>query len=547
MHPLLSGWIIAIAIGIPAFAILGLLLFLLLSRFPHKRSLLITLAIMVLFSGDTAKKILASYQHLFLPDDPKYFDATFPLTNVLLSLAVGVLLYFFVLYVAKKLRAIPSDDRDNAPTALLNTLVISVLGLSFFVVISVFITIPYLSEVSKPSVYTQQMLDSTLDKIADQGLVFQAPPVGPAFLAGDSLRPTHTSPDLKKYIDEERVQVNTLIARRANAVGLLIAFSASYKQNEAFVMQKLGRDFGSASQNIRRNKADLFGKAVDGFVLYRKKAMDAYNQALSMLKTADVVDSAEISLFFENMEPETAAAAPLVRDSVIRQLAMINFTPYPDTIAFQSELPVIQGSNRDGSEWGIFGLMSQYLINTESSEMVLLMGMLGFGLLGASLSSFEAAESDRNIFETFRSKPLVKNFGYVLARGCGAAIAVYLCTKAGLAVFTMGSATSTDNASSYMLLLTCFVGSIYSDKVWKTISNSIGIGSSAPAADDGVSAESSPVGGNTNPPSEDNVAPPADAPADALTDAPTDPADAHQRALNDDTHDAALPSPESGA
>jgi hypothetical protein len=500
-------WARIAALAVPGAAILALIAFFILARPHHRKSLVITAAIMILFSGDTAKKILAFYQYLFHTGNPvAVADVSFPLTNLLLSVAIGILLYFFVVYVAGKFRSIPEDARDNAPTALLNTLVISVLGLSFFVVISVFITIPYLSEISKPSIYTQQMLDSTLDKIADQPLEFTLPPrETPPFLAADTLPHRRISPAMNKYVDAEVIQVNALMARRANAVNNLIGFASAYKQNEAFAMQKLSRDFASASQDIRRNKPELFGKAVDAFVLFRKRAVDGYSQALSMLRTADVVDSAEVNMFFKNMAPEPGNPQ-VVRDSVIRHLRLISFTPYPDTIAFQSELPSIQPSNHDGSEWGIFGLMSQYLINTESSELVLLMGMLGFGLLGASLSSFEAAERDRNIFETFRSKPLVKNFGYVLARGCGAAIAVYLCTKAGLAIFTMGSATSSDNASSYMLLLTCFVASIYSDRVWTMLSDSLAPVTREPAPD--VSA---PQGGSQ--PSTDAVPPAPRSPA----------------------------------
>ena len=42
---------------------------------------------------------------------------------------------------------------------------------------------------------------------------------------------------------------------------------------------------------------------------------------------------------------------------------------------------------------GFFGFMAKYLIKTQSSELVLLMGMVGGGLLGASLLSFQQMDS----------------------------------------------------------------------------------------------------------------------------------------------------------
>lgn len=534
-------WARIISIAIPSLAIIGLLAFLIFSHSHHKKSLLVTLAIMVFFSGDTSQRMFTFYQYLFsTPSVSHQIAKEFPLAYTLLWSSIGILLYFFVSYVARKFREIPPDDGDNAPTTLLNTLVISVLGLSFFLVISVFITIPYLAEINRPSVYSQHMLDSTLYTMAADTLVFAPPASPPANISGKTSFDSHGSPQLKRSIDKEKTKITELVARRTNAVAHLAKFSGDYKHYEAFATENLSREFASASRNIRTSRPDLFVQAVDAFSLYRKRAMDAYNQTLSMIYVADTINSAELDLFIKGLEPNPQSS-PTVRDSAIQQLAEVNFVSYPDSGVFPFQQPDIMVSNGDGSEWGIFVLISQYLIKTQSSELVLLVGMLGFGLLGASLSSFVTAEDNRNLFETFRSKPLVDNFGYVLLRGFGAAIAVYLCTKAGLAIFTMGSATSSDNASSYMLLLTCFMASIYSDRVWTTLSNSLT--TSSPKPDDAPAGAPPPgaptVGGKDNPPPGNNFSqttagdamtnpPEVYNPNDINNEAPKDPPPYHQ-------------------
>ena len=86
-------WARIAALAVPGAAILALIAFFILARPHHRKSLVITAAIMILFSGDTAKKILAFYQYLFHTGKPvAVADVSFPLTNLLLSVAIGILL-----------------------------------------------------------------------------------------------------------------------------------------------------------------------------------------------------------------------------------------------------------------------------------------------------------------------------------------------------------------------------------------------------------------------------------------------------------------------
>ena len=100
-----------------------------------------------------------------------------------------------------------------------------------------------------------------------------------------------------------------------------------------------------------------------------------------------------------------------------------------------------------------------WLIQLSSMSLTLVAGMLGFGLLGAAISSIVRDRKGRAANE-----PLVKDLSGLLIRGMSATVVVYLAVKGGLAIFT---GTSAPEPNAYVLLLTCFVASVFSDDVWK--------------------------------------------------------------------------------
>jgi hypothetical protein len=158
------------------------------------------------------------------------------------------------------------------------------------------------------------------------------------------------------------------------------------------------------------------------------------------------------------------------------------FTTYNRFFIESNTVPYIPTYIKNGSEWGIFGFLANYLIKTQSLELVLLMGMFGFGLLGASLLSFRRIKINGDFMSVLKTEPLIQNFGYVLARGLGAALVIYLATKGGLAIFSPGATTTDTNG--YILLLTCFVGAVYSDKVWSSVRKSLKLTEDQPPSKD---------------------------------------------------------------
>ncbi|HEY7767396.1 hypothetical protein [Longimicrobium sp.] len=111
-----------------------------------------------------------------------------------------------------------------------------------------------------------------------------------------------------------------------------------------------------------------------------------------------------------------------------------------------------------------FAALSGWLRTQQSLELASIIGMLGFGLLGAAASTVVRAPRTR----TRRSR-LGDNLTQLVVSGTTAAFATYLAVKGSLAV------VSTDGAepNPYVLLLTCFVASVYWEDAWERVRSAV--------------------------------------------------------------------------
>jgi|GEM_PF-4400440 len=111
-----------------------------------------------------------------------------------------------------------------------------------------------------------------------------------------------------------------------------------------------------------------------------------------------------------------------------------------------------------GSDLGPLGWSMQWLLKAESLPLALIVGLLGFGLLGATISSLVRQSVARPLSEPAYAADIPG----VVTRGVGAAIVVFLAAYGGLAIF--GSTDAQPNA--YVVLFICLVGAVFSDEVW---------------------------------------------------------------------------------
>jgi len=131
---------------------------------------------------------------------------------------------------------------------------------------------------------------------------------------------------------------------------------------------------------------------------------------------------------------------------------------YFDTDNYSIHIPSVP---TPGDDLGIFKGIAQWLIKPSSMALVLIVGMLGFGLFGAVISTFVRETS--NTEEYNKDAIIIKDITGVIIRGISAAIVIFLGVKGGLAIFSSGEG----EPNPYALFFTCLVGAVYSEKIWE--------------------------------------------------------------------------------
>jgi hypothetical protein len=110
-----------------------------------------------------------------------------------------------------------------------------------------------------------------------------------------------------------------------------------------------------------------------------------------------------------------------------------------------------------GTEWGWLGESASWLIKPNSPDLVLIIGMFGFGMLGAAISCFVNIAP-----RTKQNQPLIEDLHIVIIRGFSAAIVIFLATKGGIAIINNGN----NNPNPHVLFFTCLVGAVFSERIW---------------------------------------------------------------------------------
>jgi hypothetical protein len=128
----------------------------------------------------------------------------------------------------------------------------------------------------------------------------------------------------------------------------------------------------------------------------------------------------------------------------------------------------------------LFGRATRWLLWTESRDLALIVGLLGFGFFGALASSFirraqaparsGRVESEGDTAEmtssSGRGRESLANLDLIvpaLIRGVAAAVLIFLAVAGGIAVFTRAD----PEPNPYAVFLACFIASVFSEDVWE--------------------------------------------------------------------------------
>ncbi len=117
-----------------------------------------------------------------------------------------------------------------------------------------------------------------------------------------------------------------------------------------------------------------------------------------------------------------------------------------------------------GESLGYVGKMTGWLLDTDSSPLVIIIGLVGFSLLGATVSRVVRLGASDGLAGLEISDLL-----RVVAGGVTAAMLVFLAAYGGLAVLGETEA----NPNPYVIFSFCLVGAIFSERVWLWAEDSI--------------------------------------------------------------------------
>jgi len=151
------------------------------------------------------------------------------------------------------------------------------------------------------------------------------------------------------------------------------------------------------------------------------------------------------------------------RDSFVNEqkrlrLSMAVYYPSTDYLSGENYVPA-PSAPEAGEELGIFKPLVQWLLKPDSMALVLIVGMIGFGLFGATISTFvkeKVAKKNKHGY-------IITDITGVVVRGTSAAIVIFLAVKGGLSVF----AQNNTDPNPYALFFTCLVGAVYSERIWE--------------------------------------------------------------------------------
>ena len=104
--------------------------------------------------------------------------------------------------------------------------------------------------------------------------------------------------------------------------------------------------------------------------------------------------------------------------------------------------------------------ISNFVVRDESQTLAILVGLIGFGLLGAVIGTFGRSSNAPDL--TTRTE-IINNIYTTIIKSFSASILTYLSIKGGISVLTSNAENYTN---PYFVLFVCFIAAVYSEDIW---------------------------------------------------------------------------------
>jgi hypothetical protein len=368
-------------------------------------------------------------------------------------------------------------------------LFISLFSLSLFLSISAIVTLPWLEQEKSPEVINKAKLEQRLNEISLDKSTFDSkfpaslPKADSALLvikdlvnknSGDVLeQDLKLSSSAKKgyWISKKKnwdIQLSGINAFLKTVSDEIKNNDSNWLRSRNIALQtqsQLIKDFasrydiGMLTAMSPQERSLSFGRFVSAQTFYVNGYSDYLNQYLSYRERIIKQLITDANSFKEDLSRER----DLLKDSTNYSIPYLgremigHYQPYEPYLPMPSIDNFSFDNNDIGFSWGPFGWIAKWLIKAGSFALVLITGMLGFGLFGATIASYIRKFQNAN-FSNIAYEELIA----VLIQGFSAAIVIFLAVQGGLAVFTSNLA----KPNAYVLYFTCFIGAVFSEDVW---------------------------------------------------------------------------------
>jgi len=181
-------------------------------------------------------------------------------------------------------------------------------------------------------------------------------------------------------------------------------------------------------------------------------------------RTADYIQNVhtEVTGYFNALFIQLNENINQVKAGSLRQFPVLPYPPGESDFGNADGYQKLSGSiplpDKPSADWGFVGSISSWLTDTTSLNLAIIIGMLGFGIFGAGISTFitkevETGEEEASILESMTR---------VVVKGFSAALVIYLVAKSGLALVN----NSNSDPNPYFLYFSCLAGAVFSDRIW---------------------------------------------------------------------------------
>ena len=384
----------------------------------------------------------------------------FPYRAFILFLLVFAILHFGWRFLGSRQR----ETRRMVPTG--NTLLGSptiLVHLSFLVLVLAALYLCLSALLAVPLMQTQAVGEGFSEKDLQAAIVADLPTrevFDTRFYKVTFAPPEDTQPSPPPEIRD----ASSRVADRASA----LVDQANAARDNAF--QELAGMQASAIQKFRTQSAGRLGarETIDHFGAIYDWFQDRRKRTEGALATCLIITNSSLRAAKSFLDTQVAN-----RPQVGSEQDWIDVT-HANSLRLMSDLDSASGNCQNaqfvvrnpvpdreerGSNLKFVGRWTSWLLDTDSLPLVIIVGLVGFSLLGATISRVVRAGARRG-FDGLGVDDLL----IVITGGVAAALVVFLAGYGGLAVLS----ESQSDPNPYVVFVACLIGAIYSDDVWVT-------------------------------------------------------------------------------